>query len=280
MVSKKRRLDDELVAQGYFSDRQAALRAVMAGVVSSGGERLVHVGQLVPRGIPLHVRGSQRQSACGLGAYVSRGGLKLEGALRAFGLDPRGLACLDVGCSTGGFTDCLLKAGAVRVSAVDVGYGQFDWGLRGDLRVALFERTNICDADPRVLGAPFDLAVADVSFTSVQRILPAVVEALAPKGLFCTLVKPQFEADRTEVDQGGVVRDPGVHAGVLRRVVEGFAASPLGVQGLCASPIHGAKGNIEYFLLAQNGAQQMAVDVDAVVAAAWKQAEDGRGARS
>ena len=268
--SKKRRLDDELVEQGYFCDRATAMRAVLAGEVSSRGERLTQPGAQVKAGVELHVKGSPRASARGLGVYVSRGGLKLEGALAGFGVDPAGLNCLDVGCSTGGFTDCLLKSGARRVAAVDVGYGQFDWGLRGDPRVALFERTNIVGADPELLGAPFDLAVADVSFTSIQHILDSVVELLAPNGLFCTLVKPQFEADREDVGAGGVVRDPAVHRAVLERVVEGFAGSPLGVRALGVSPIHGAKGNIEYFLLAQRGAEPCAVDVAAVVAAAWE----------
>ena len=272
--TKKRRLDDELVEQGYAADRAAALRLVLAGVVSLRGERLAHAGAQVPLGAPLHVRGSQRTSAQGYGAYVSRGGLKLEGALAAFGLDPQGLACLDVGCSTGGFTDCLLKRGARRVAAVDVGYGQFDWGLRGDPRVALFERTNICDADPAALGAPFDLAVADVSFTSVQHILPAVCALLREDGLFCTLVKPQFEAERGEVGEGGVVRDPAVHRRVLARVVEGFSDTPLGVAGLCASPVHGAKGNIEYFLLARRGEPSGPVAIDEVVDHAWGASAD------
>lgn len=277
MGSKKRRLDEELVEQGFFSDREGALRAVMAGLVSSRGERLTKAGALVVPGIPLHVKGTPRASRMGRGSYVSRGGIKLEGALAAFGLDATGLNCLDVGCSTGGFTDCLLKAGAARVAAVDVGYGQFDWGLRGDSRVSLHERTNICDADPPALGAPFDLAVADVSFTAVRVILPSVCALLGSGGLFCTLVKPQFEADRDEVGEGGVVRDPSVHRRVLARVVEGFSDSPLGVQALCVSPIHGAKGNIEYFLLAQEGMPAQTVDVDAVVCRAWEGVDCGEG---
>jgi 23S rRNA (cytidine1920-2'-O)/16S rRNA (cytidine1409-2'-O)-methyltransferase len=265
----RRRLDDELVAQGFFADRACAMRAVLAGEVSGGGERLDRPGMSVKAGTPLHVRTSPRTSARGLGTYVSRGGLKLEGALAAFGIDPAGMACLDVGCSTGGFTDCLLKLGAARVSAVDVGYGQFDWGLRGDGRVSLFERTNICDADPQLLGAPFDLAVADVSFTSVGTVLGAIERALGEKGALCTLVKPQFEAARDEVGEGGVVRDPAVHARVLRDVVDVVSRSTLSVCGLAVSPVHGAKGNIEYFLLARRGAASVAPDVDACVRQAW-----------
>ena len=275
----RRRLDDELVAQGYFHDRDTALRAVMAGEVSLQGERLTQPGVPVAQGAPLHVRGSRRASAQGRGVYVSRGGLKLEGALAAFSLDPCGMNCLDVGCSTGGFTDCLLKFGAARVAAVDVGYGQFDWGLRGDARVALFERTNICTARAADLGAPFDLAVADVSFTSVENILPAVAALLGPRGLFCTLVKPQFEAARDEVGEGGVVRSPEVHRRVLHAVVQALRedASPLEPCSLAVSPVHGAKGNIEYFLLAgmdgadaPSGAGGFDLDVDATVRAAWE----------
>ncbi len=266
---KRRRLDDELVAQGYFADRAAAMRAVLAGEVSSRGERLSHPGTPVAVGAALHVKASRTRSAQGRGTYVGRGGLKLEGALAAFGLDPTGMNCLDVGCSTGGFTDCLLKFGARRVAAVDVGYGQFDWGLRGDPRVALFERTNICAADPGALGAPFDLAVADVSFTSVGAILDAVRGLLGPAGLFCTLVKPQFEAARGEVGPGGVVRDPAVHGRVLERVAGLLGAGGLPVQAACASPVHGAKGNIEYFLLAARGGADRAVDLERAVRDAW-----------
>lgn len=267
--TKKRRLDEELVAQGFFVDRATALRAVMAGEVSARGERLTQPGTLVACGCELHVRGSKRASAQGRGVYVSRGGLKLEGALDAFYLDPTGANCLDVGCSTGGFTDCLLKFGARRVASVDVGYGQFDWGLRGDERVTLFERTNICEADPQALGAPFDLAVADVSFTCVEAILDAVCALLGPAGTLCTLVKPQFECARGEVGEGGVVRDPAVHVRVLRAVAQTVGAAGLAVQGVCASPIHGAKGNIEYFLLARRGVPERPCDIDGVVAAAW-----------
>lgn len=265
----KRRLDEELVAQGYYQERGEAQRAVMAGLVSSCGERLTKPGLQVKEGVPLHVKGSSRQSARGMGTYVGRGGLKLEGALQSFGIDVCGMNCIDVGCSTGGFTDCLLKYGAARVAAVDVGYGQFDWGLRCDPRVALFERTNICAAEPDVLGAPFDLAVADVSFTSVQTILPSVMTLLARDGLFCTLVKPQFEAARELVGAGGVVRDPAVHLQVLEHVVAGLDAEGMGVRGACVSPIHGAKGNIEYFVLAGTDAPTVPLDLSAVVTAAW-----------
>lgn len=197
-------------------------------------------------GLPLHVKGH--------GVFVSRGGLKLERGLDYFGVDPTGLECLDVGCSTGGFTDCLLRRGAIHVTSVDVGYAQFDWGLRQDSRVRLLERTNIVDVPGIVGGGCFDLAVCDVSFTSVTSILPAVLELLRPEGSFLTLVKPQFEAPREDVGEGGVVRDQAVRDAAVERVRSAFASSGLDVRGVCQSPIHGAKGNVEYLMLGVRGA--------------------------
>lgn len=216
------------------------MRSVMAGEVSTTDRRLTAPGQQVRPGIELHVRGRSR--------YVSRGGLKLERGLDAFGVDPAGLACLDVGCSTGGFTDCLLKRGAASVISVDVGYAQFSWELRQDPRVRLLERTNIVDVPALVGAGVVDLAVCDVSFTSVTTVLPAVVELLRPGATFLTLVKPQFEAPREDVGEGGVVRDGAVHAAALERVRAAFEGSGLVVAGSCESPITGHKGNVEYLL--------------------------------
>ncbi len=240
-MAKKRRLDEELVEQGFFANRDEALRAVLAGEVSTSDRRLTSAGERVAAGLPLHVRGR--------GAFVSRGGLKLERGLERFGVDPAGLDCLDVGCSTGGFTDCLLRRGAARVVSVDVGYAQFDWGLRQDARVRLLERTNIVDV-PGIIGPGcVDLAVCDVSFTSVTSVLPAVLELLRPHGAFLTLVKPQFEAPREDVGAGGVVRDQAVRDAAVERVRAAFEERGLAVAGVCESPIHGAKGNVEYLLL-------------------------------
>ena len=239
-MPRRRRLDAELVEQGFFSTTDEALRAVMAGDVSTTDRRLTAPGEQVRPGIELHVRGASR--------YVSRGGLKLERGLDAFGVSPEGLDCLDVGCSTGGFTDCLLKRGAASVVAVDVGYAQFSWALRGDPRVRLLERTNIVDV-PGIVGADVvDLAVCDVSFTSVTTVLPAVLELLRPGGTFLTLVKPQFEAGRDEVGEGGVVRDERVRRVALERVRQAFEESGLIVRGTCESPITGHKGNVEFLL--------------------------------
>ena len=244
-MAKKRRLDEELVEQGFFANKDEALRAIMAGEVSTSDHRLTSAGERVAIGLPLHVKGQR--------AFVSRGGLKVERGLDHFGIDPAGLDCLDVGCSTGGFTDCLLRRGAAHVTSVDVGYAQFDWGLRQDTRVRLLERTNIVDVPGIVGPAQFDLAVCDVSFTSVTTVLPAVLELLRPNGAFLTLVKPQFEAARDDVGEGGVVRDQGVRDAAVERVREAFVAGGLTVAGVCESPIHGAKGNVEYLMLGYRG---------------------------
>lgn len=240
MAGKRVRIDDEMVAQGLCRDRDEALRLLMAGAVSCGGGRLESPGRLIARGADIHVKGHI--------PYVGRGGLKLAGALDAFDVDPSGLSCLDVGCSTGGFTDCLLQRGAARVLSVDVGRAQFAWSLRNDERVTLLERTNITDV-PASFDGSCDLAVCDVSFTSVRTVLPAVLRLLTPTGRFLTLVKPQFEAAADQVGDGGIVRDPAVHRQVLADTIDLFAASGLFPVDICASPITGAKGNREFFLL-------------------------------
>ncbi len=235
------RLDEELVEQGICADRADAQRILMAGLVSSGGERLTSPGMKVAPGISLHVKGRK--------PYVGRGGIKLAGALDAFGVDPNGARCLDVGCSTGGFTDCLLKRGAASVLAVDVGRAQFDWSLRCDERVTLLEKTNACDLPRLGYRACCDLAVCDVSFTSVRNVLPAMLEVLTDAGSVLTLVKPQFEAAPSEVDEGGIVRDPAVRRAVLVDMVRHVASCGLTPMDVCRSPITGTKGNIEFFLL-------------------------------
>lgn len=242
---RRHRLDEELVDQGFFSTTSEAMRAVLAGEVSTTDRRLTAAGEQVVPGLELHVRGR--------GRYVSRGGLKLERALDHFSLDVRGLCCLDVGCSTGGFTDCLLTRGASRVVAVDVGRAQFSWRLRQDERVELLERTNVCDL-PALrpdLDQAFGLVVCDVSFTSVTAVLSAMVRMLASGGVLVTLVKPQFEAAREEVGAGGVVRDDAVRAAAVERVQAAVVGEGLSVLGICESPITGHKGNVEYLLAAR-----------------------------
>ena len=250
---KRRRLDEELVAQGICPDSDDALRICMAGLVSFRGERLTSPAVKVPVGAELHVKNRI--------PYVGRGGFKLAGALDAFGVDPAGLACLAIGCSTGGFTDCLLQRGASSVLSVDVGRAQFDWRLRNDERVTLLERTNIVSVPSLGYGEAIDLAVCDVSFTSISVILPATIELLCPHGRFVTLVKPQFEARPEEVGEGGIVSDPAVHARVLESAIRLFDGSGLDPIDICASPIKGAKGNREFFLYGRKRAADEAPSV-------------------
>ena len=240
----KRRLDLELVAQGFFETQDQAARAVMAGEVSTSDRRFEHPGDQVKEGIPLHVRGRS--------SYVSRGGLKLEAALDAFGIDATGRSCLDIGCSTGGFTDCLLKHGAAHAVAVDVGYAQFSWELRQDARIELLERTNIRDLAGAGREDSIDLAVCDVSFTSVVPLLDTVRELLRPEGVFVVLVKPQFECPRAMVGEGGIVRDPSAWDFAVEQVRSACEERGFSVLGVIASPIEGAKGNREFLLAARN----------------------------
>lgn len=251
MSPRRVRLDAELVSQGFFRTTEDALRAVMAGDVSTSDRRLERPGEQVLPGIELHVRGQL--------PYVSRGGLKLERGLAAYGVDPSGLSCLDVGCSTGGFTDCLLQHGAARVLAVDVGFAQFDWSLRNDARVELLERTRMEDLAGTGREGSVDLAVCDVSFTSVERVLPAVCELLHEGGGFLSLIKPQFEAPREQVGEGGVVSSARVREAVVAKLSAAFEragfvlvapvdAYPAAYGTAVESPIHGAKGNVEYLL--------------------------------
>lgn len=257
-MARRRRLDAELVAQGLFSTTDEAMRAVLAGDVSTTDHRMTSPGEQVLPGILLHVRGRD--------AYVGRGGHKLERALDEFCVDPAGLACLDVGCSTGGFTDCLLQRGAASVVAVDVGEAQFAWSLRQDARVELLERTNITDVPGEGRDGSIDLAVCDVSFTSVGAVAPAVARLLRDDGAFITLVKPQFECPREDVGEGGIVRDPAAWAWALEHAAAACAGEGLAPQAACASPITGRKGNHEFLLLCRKGADAALLDCAAVAA--------------
>lgn len=259
MSVPKTRVDTLLVERGYYEDAQEALRAIIAGDVHANGCPVTSAATLVARDVELKVASRSR--------YVSRGGFKLEGALRAFQVDVHGLDCLDCGTSTGGFTDCLLQHGAKHVCAVDVGYGQFAWSLRCNPAVTLMERTNIRDLQVGECGDPFSLAVADISFAPIHSFLPHIVELLSPQGRFISLVKPQFEVARSQVGPRGVVSSPELHREVIERAVNGFNEAGLPVQGLCFSPIKGPMGNIEYLLMGQRGQQPLAVDVAGVVEA-------------
>ncbi len=243
-VPERVRLDILLCRRGLFPSRERAQAAVLAGRVWVAGRPESKAGRLVPADAAVEVRGDDLP-------YVGRGGLKLERALDAFGLNPAGRVALDVGASTGGFTDCLLQRGARRVYAVDVGYGQLAWKLRQDTRVVLLERTNARHLTREQVPDPVDLAAIDVSFISLEKVLPAVRGLLAGDGRIVALVKPQFGAGPARVGKGGVVRDPAVHREVLRRV--GAAAAALGLEpaDLIPSPIRGDEGNVEFLLLLQ-----------------------------
>jgi len=202
------------------------------------------------------------------GKYVSRGGVKLERALDEFGWQVSGLRCLDVGASTGGFTDCLLQRGAAAVIALDVGYGQFAWRLRNDPRVTVIERTNFRYVDPSAIGGPFDFACLDLSFISLTKVAAKIREALSGSGAVIALVKPQFEAGRALVGRGGVVRDAAVQTRAIEDVIAVFAAEGIASTHLTHSPVKGPAGNIEFLLGARVGARPGNVDTAGVVAAA------------
>ncbi len=237
------RLDDALVARGFCADRDEALRKVLAHEVKVDDVFASSAAAKIPADASLWVKGES--------LYVSRGGVKLRGALDAFALDVSGLRCLDAGCSTGGFTDCLLQAGAASVTCVDVGYGDLAWKLRCDPRVTVFERTNIRTAEPAALGAPFDVIVADLSFIGLAQ-LASVFAALCDTGsLFVGLVKPQFESLAGETDARGLVADEAVRARTVAEVSDALTAAGFAVRGVVESPIHGRKsGNVEYLVYA------------------------------
>ncbi len=238
MPAERLRLDQALVRRGLVPSRERGQAMIRAGLVTVGGRLAERPDQLVDAETAIAVEPSR--------AYASRGGEKLAAALDQFALDPRGRSCLDVGASTGGFTDVLLRRGATRVIAVDVGYGQLAWPLRQDPRVFVMERVNIRHLDQLPFEA--DLGVVDVSFISLRLVLPVVRRLLSPPGDVVPLVKPQFEAGKGQVGKGGVVRDPEVHSQVLRELREFAALIGYGVRGEASSPILGVKGNREFFL--------------------------------
>lgn len=219
----------------------------MAGQVYVFGERSGKAGDMMDADTPVDVRGPAIP-------YVSRGGLKLEKALKVFSISLEGKICLDIGASTGGFTDCMLQNGAIRVTAVDVGYGQLAWSLRSDSRVVCMERTNFRHAKPEDIGEPVDFATADVSFISLALMLPPARSVLKAEGQMVCLVKPQFEAGREKVGKKGVVRDPAVHLEVLERTCRVAVRNGFSVRGLSWSPIRGPEGNIEYLMWLSCGA--------------------------
>lgn len=242
----KERLDVILYNRGFFESREKAKAAVMAGMVYVNGERCDKPGLSFDPGCEIEIKGNPIP-------YVSRGGLKLDKAIKEFGITLEGLTCVDVGASTGGFTDVMLKNGAAKVYAVDVGYGQLAWELRNDPRVVCMERTNFRYVTSEQIKEPIDFGSADVSFISLKLILPPLKTLLKPEGRVVCLIKPQFEAGREKVGKKGVVRDPKVHEEVINEVIRSATEMGFSVMGLTWSPITGPEGNIEYLLYLANG---------------------------
>lgn len=257
----KVRLDQLLFEKGLTDSRQRAKTSVMAGLVYVNGQKETKPGTFVPEDADLELRGEAVP-------YVSRGGLKLEKALRVFPVSPKGMTCLDCGASTGGFTDVLLRNGAEKVYAVDVGYGQLAWSLRTDPRVVCMERQNIRYVNREQIPEEIDLAVADLSFISLRLVLDPVRQLLRPAGQLVCLVKPQFEAGKDKVGKKGVVRDSAVHRQVLEDFLAYSRGAGFGLRGLDYSPIRGPEGNIEYLAWLEKDAESIpAPDLGALVEA-------------
>lgn len=242
----KERLDVLLVKQGLAASREKAKAMIMTGNVFVNGEREDKAGTMFhEEKAKIEIKGHTLK-------YVSRGGLKLEKAMTNFGVNVEGCICMDIGSSTGGFTDCMLQNGAVKVFAVDVGHGQLDWKLRQDERVVCMERTNIRYVTPEDIGEPIDFASVDVSFISLKKVLPVAKTLLTPEGKMVCLIKPQFEAGREKVGKKGVVRDKAVHMEVIDMIIAHVVSIGFEVLNLDFSPIKGPEGNIEYLLYIQN----------------------------
>ena len=265
---EKERLDVLLVQQGLANSRELAKAYIMAGNVYVDGQKEDKAGTKVAVTAKLEVKGNQMK-------YVSRGGYKLEKAMDVFGIRLDGKICLDIGASTGGFTDCMLQNGASKVYAIDVGYGQFAWKLRNDESVVCLEKTNVRYVTHEQVPDEGDFASIDVSFISLTKVLPAVLGVLGEKGQLVCLIKPQFEAGREKVGKKGVVRDSSVHREVIEMIVEYVRTQSLGILGLDFSPIKGPEGNIEYLIYLDKSRSGMHEDevqarVDTVVAQSHK----------
>ena len=269
-MSKKVRLDVLLVSLGLQESRQKAQGTIMSGLVYVNGQKVDKPGAPVAEDAQVEVRGSALK-------YVSRGGLKLEKAMSLWPIDLTGAVCMDVGASTGGFTDCMLQNGAAKVYAVDVGYGQLAWKLRSDERVVCLERTNARYLSHEIVPEEPDFASIDVSFISLKLILPAVASVLREGGEVVSLIKPQFEAGREKVGKKGVVRDPAVHREVLERFLENAREGGFTVLDLTYSPIRGPEGNIEYLGHLRRGPwEERAFDLAALVDASHGALEEVR----
>jgi 23S rRNA (cytidine1920-2'-O)/16S rRNA (cytidine1409-2'-O)-methyltransferase len=244
----RRRLDVELVRRGLAPSAARAVDAIAAGRVIVSGTPATTAARQVDAAEPIVVHAEPDADT-----FVSRGGTKLAGALEEFGIECAGRRAVDVGASTGGFTDCLLQRGALHVFAIDVGRGQLAWTLRNDPRVTVMERTNVRELEAGAVDPPVDLCVADLSYISLRTVAPNLLALTTLDADFVLLVKPQFEAGRARIERGGIVRDQAVHEGVLRDVVGVLAGHGLGVAALVVSPLRGADGNIEFFARARRG---------------------------
>ncbi len=249
----RRRLDAELVRRKLVESRTEAKRAIEAGLVRVGTNTSPKAATMVAPDEPVHLVGSPEP-------FVSRAGRKLAGALDAFEVDVSGLRAIDVGASTGGFTDCLLQRGIESVTAMDVGYGQMHWRIRNDERVDVVERTNIRTADLSMFGPPFDIVVSDLSFISLRTVREQLTALGTEDAVWVLLIKPQFEAGRERVGKGGIVRDPAVRRSVIVEVLAAFAEIGLGCRGVIESPIAGTTGNVEYVAIFRQGDGTVSTD--------------------
>ncbi len=268
-MAEKKRLDAYIVELGLCESREKAKAAIMAGDVYVNGQKALKAGDTVKEADQIEVRGGME--------FVSRGGYKLKKAMAAFPIVLTGKVCMDIGASTGGFTDCMLQNGAKKVYAVDVGYGQLAWKLRSDERVVNLERTNIRYLTHEQVPEPLDFASVDVAFISLKLVLPVAYEFLADTGACVCLIKPQFEAGRENVGKKGVVRDIGVHVQVIKEICAFASETGFTVRGLDYSPIKGPEGNIEYLLYLMKRGESAAVSPEAVAEASHQalDAKDG-----
>ena len=262
-MTEKKRLDQYLFDNGFFESREKAKASVMAGLVYVNGMKASKPGDTVKPDASVEVRGGME--------FVSRGGYKLKKAMQVFPISLQGKVCMDIGASTGGFTDCMLQNGATKVYCIDVGYGQLAWKIRSDSRVVNMERTNIRYVTPDMIGEGADFASVDVSFISLRLVLPVLFELLKDSGEGVCLIKPQFEAGREKVGKKGVVREKSTHVEVVNNIVSFARECGFKVAGLDFSPIKGPEGNIEYICHMKNRTGENApIDAAAVVAASHK----------
>lgn len=269
-MSSRQRIDILLVEKGLETSRERAKALVMAGIVYADNEKIEKPGQEVPIEANVEVRGQTLR-------YVSRGGLKLEKAISKFGLNLENSTCMDIGASTGGFTDCMLQNGAKKVYSIDVGYGQLAWKLRTDSRVVCLERTNVRHLTEEQVPEPIDFFSVDVSFISLTLVLPVAYHFLKENGEAVCLIKPQFEAGKGKVGKKGVVREPEIHIEVIKKIIDFVTENRFSVLGLDFSPVKGPEGNIEYLLYIKKTCQNTykTVKIEDVVECSHKELNGG-----